>query len=215
MHWRVPALFPRLRRLLSITGEQQYLALLLGPDVNRAPPELDHVAQGPVRVGGVQIPAVVVVLQEEFPAPLVVAVLDGDVGLAEVGHRLADGVADLLPLLIGDRPLVVLELEDEEVEIFAELLGQVVADEGGVILQFPDLKDPLAAEALLDVLEDLETDVVGVDRGAAGDADPAVELAELDELIVSQVELPHDPVVPERCPAFVHNLGLDDKVDRL
>jgi len=54
--------------------------------VDRPAPDLVHVLQGPLGVGQVQVPAIVVVLQVELTASAIVTILHHDIGLSEVGH---------------------------------------------------------------------------------------------------------------------------------
>src|SRR5262249_26739142 len=144
--------------------------------------------------------------------------------------------ADLAPVLLDDDPLVAFLAVDVHVEVFDQATGEVVADEGDVVLRLTDLEDLLAALALvgphlamvplcilaaliiceiavpatLDVLQDLEADVVRVDGSAArrGRENAGVEAREFEVLLRGNVHLPQDARVPERRPALIHDLSL-------
>ena len=116
--------------------------------MDRASPELVDVPERLLAVVQVELLAVEAVAQVQLAGAVVVAVLDHDVGLAEVGHAVDDRVADLPPVLLDDHPLVALAAVEVQVELVDQVLGQVVAQERDVVLQLADLEDLLAALAL-------------------------------------------------------------------
>ena len=163
--------------------------------------------QGVLGVVEVQGAAVVLVPEVEVAVALPVAVLDDDHRLVVGAQAAGEDVAHHLPVGLGDLELLAVEGIDEEVQLPGQLFGEVGADEGGVALQLPGLEYRLPAQAGLDVLEDAEADLIGVEAVAPGGADAAVQGGELDELGIIQVEVPQDAVVPVAGPALVADLG--------
>src|SRR5579884_3491122 len=77
----------------------------------------------------------------------IVAIIHDQVGVAKVGHIGDDHITYFTPVLFDDDPLVALFFIEVEVEIFDEIFGQVVAQEGDIILHLAHLEEFLAALA--------------------------------------------------------------------
>ena len=133
-------------------------------------------------------------LQVQLAAVAVVGVHDVDDGLAQVGEGEEQALLHLAPVAAHDdvaaRARVV--AVDVELEALAELLGHEGVDEGDVVVDLPHLEDLLPAQAelavpaalglevvalvvvlaelalvpaVLDLAEELDADLVGVDAG--------------------------------------------------
>src|SRR4051812_22640482 len=143
-------------------------------------PQLSNVAHRLVGVLQIEVVALVTMPQVQLSTSPVVAVLDDDVGLPEVGHAGQDRVPDDLPVLLDDDPLVAFQAIEVQVKLLDEVAGQVVPQERRVVVELADLEHlgpALAARppelvallvgrlipAALDVLEDLHPDVVRID----------------------------------------------------
>src|SRR5213075_1235778 len=77
---------------------------------------------------------------------------------------------------------------------------------GDVVAVGPLLAEATLVPALLDVLEELDAQLVGVESAGAGRDDARVCVGEVDDLGVLAGELGHDLRVPVRRPAFIHDL---------
>src|SRR5438552_16336598 len=94
-----------------------------------------------------------------------------------------DAITHFLPVFLDNHPLVALFFVQVEVKVFDEILGEVVTRERDIVIKFAHLEDLMAtharfaAQAFLflrgrtipttfDILEYLETKVVGIERGA-------------------------------------------------
>src|SRR5438045_9738637 len=87
--------------------------------------------------------------EEQLAAVLVVGVSDEDEGVAEVGQLEEHLVLDLLELARVDLVVAaaVVDREGEELVPLAEVGGEVLVDEGDVVVELAHLEDLLAPEA--------------------------------------------------------------------
>ena len=122
-------------------------------------------------------------LQVELAVAAIVTVVDYQVGVAEVVKVGNYIIAHLLPVFLDDDPLVSLFPVDVEIKVFHQVFGEVVTQEGDVVVKFAYFEDLLTTHAgfaskslsllpggiipaLLDVFKHLEAQVVRVERGS-------------------------------------------------
>ena len=180
-------------------------------DVHRTGPEAVEVTQRVLGVVELQVDAEVLVLQVQLAAVAVVAVLDPDDRLAEVGQVEQQPLLDLLELAALDlvRVVLVVVLEAEELVPAAEVRRQERVDERQVVVDPADLEDLLPAQAellvplpprlvvvafvvflaelplvpaLLDVAEQLDAELVRVEPAGLGGHRAGVVVGVVDEL---------------------------------
>src|ERR1700722_17019426 len=178
--------------LFAVEAEHLLLALDDGQQVDRAAPDAAERRQSRAGLVDLQVGPLVPMADEELAAVLVVGVLDVDEGVAEVGQREEHLVFDLLELARVDLVVAaaIVHRKREELVPLAEVGGEVLVDEGDVVVELAPLEDlltpeaqplvpgpplvealalvPLAAEAplvpaLLDVAKQLDADLVGVE----------------------------------------------------
>ena len=184
-----------------------------------------------------QLDSLVPVLQVQLALVAEIAVHDEDERLPEVGQLEEQTLLDLLEITIADLIHAGLRVEvvDEQFVLAAEVLGQVVVDEGHVRAVPADLEDLLAAQsglavpagaldqvlavvvllaeatlvpALLDVAEQLDAQLVGVQPPAPPAQRPRVVVGVVNHLRVGEDLLRHQLRVPVGRPPLVHDLGL-------
>ena len=168
-------------------------------------------AQRVLGVVELQVDSEVVVVEVKLAAVPVVAVLDPDDRLAEVGQAEEQAFLDLLELAALDLVSLVLivVLVAEELVAAAEVGRQEGIDERHVVVDPPDLEDLLAAQAellvpaggavvvvalvllgaelplvpaLLDVAEQLDAELVGIEPAGLGRHRPRVVVGVVDQL---------------------------------
>ena len=205
--------------------------------MDRARPEAVEVTQRILRVVELQVDPEVVVLKVKLAPVAVVAVLDPDDRLAEVGETEKQTFLDLLELAALDlvRLVRLVVLEAEHVVPPAEVRRQERVDERHVAVDPPDLEDLLPPEAellvpppalvvivailiigaelslvppLLDVAEQLDAELVGVEPARRGGHRARVVVGVVDQLGGVERAGGHDRRVPVRGPPLVHDLRL-------
>src|SRR5690349_14295571 len=101
---------------LSIVGEQDALVFVECFEVNGTTPELIDVLEGFLSIGQVEFLAFMEMLEVEFAIAPVIAVVHHDIRTPEVGHVGDNGITHLLPVLLGNNPLIALFLVEVEIE---------------------------------------------------------------------------------------------------
>src|SRR3954452_8918192 len=136
------------RMIVSIERQQAGPPVRDRLDVHGTGPEAVEMTQGVLRMVDAQVDSEVLVQQVQLAAIAVIAVLDPDDRLAEVGQVEEEPLLDLLELAALDliRVVLVVVLVTEELVALAEVLSQERADECHVIVDLADLEDLLAAQ---------------------------------------------------------------------
>src|SRR5262249_45845320 len=204
-----------------------------GLDMHRPRPDAVEVAQRVLGVVEFQVdPEMVMMEVKLIPIPIV-AVLDTDDWLAEIRQTEQQTLLDLLELATLDLVglILVVVLEAEEAVTAAEVRGEEGIDERHVVVDPAHLEDLLAAQAellvppaallvvvavlvlgaelplvpaLLDIAEELDAQLVGVEPARLCRHGSRVVVGVIDQF--RRLERPgrHDGRVPVRGPALVH-----------
>ncbi|MNW53918.1 hypothetical protein D3C74_314990 [compost metagenome] len=154
----------------------------------------------------IQLDAFVAVDDQQLAVALVVRILNDQVRRAAVDPGQHQLVTHIFPGLVGDFPLRAFLLEDVEIQVIDQLLRQIAADKRDVRVQLSYLEHFVTVPAALDVLEDLQPQVVRVEALPGGLNNRGIELGVFHRLLRRQVQLAHNPLMPIRSPALVHDL---------
>jgi len=148
-----------------------------------ATPHGVNVLQGLLGVDQIEFLTLEKMLDVEFAIAPVVAILNYQVRITKIGHARDNTIAYLLPVLLDNDPLIPFFAIQVEIKIFNQILSQVVSQERDIVIEFAYLEDLLATfprlapqqiplllfriiPAALDIFEDLEADVVRIQRCA-------------------------------------------------
>src|SRR6188472_87774 len=78
----------------------------------------------------------------ELTVTFIVVINDLDIRKSEVGHAGDEGVAHARPFLLRYSPFfIIYKLEDKKIQLFAEIFGQIISQEGYIIIQLAHFKD--------------------------------------------------------------------------
>src|SRR6266487_454846 len=110
-------------------------------------PQLVNVLECLLGVDQVKFLPLVEMLDVELAISMIVAIVNNKVGIAKVCQAGNDAITYLLPVFLHDDPLIPLLPIKVEVEVLHKVFGQVVTQEGDIVVQFAYLKDLLATHA--------------------------------------------------------------------